>query len=126
MADIVAGAAQLRAALAKAAAKVPVLMAGAMYVEAESIMGQSRQLAPVDRGNLRGSGVVMPPDVAGDLVEVEFGYGGAASEYALIQHERLDFRHPSGQAKFLEQPVNEASNGLEGRLGRRIGKQLET
>ena len=27
--------------------------------------------------------------------------------YALIQHERLDFHHEQGQAKYLENPLNE-------------------
>lgn len=125
MANVVSGHAQLAAALKAAAAKAPVVLGGAMFTEAEDIMGKSRQLAPVDRGNLRGSGVVMPPDVAGPVVQVELGYGGAASEYALVQHERLDFRHTVGQAKFLEQPVNEAGNGLEGRLAARVGTRLE-
>lgn len=30
---------------------------------------------------------------------------GYSAPYALVQHERLDFQHRVGQAKYLEQPI---------------------
>lgn len=127
MPDIVwTGVQQLIAALEKRVAIAPEVMAGAIYVEAERIMSDSRELVPVDDGTLRGSGIVQTPEMTGTGAEVEFGYGGAASEYALIQHERMDFAHRTGQAKYLEQPALEAESGLEGRLARSIGRRLET
>jgi hypothetical protein len=66
------------------------------------LKGRSQALCPVDSGTLRGSAVV---DVQGNTVTV--GYGGAASAYALVQHENLHFHHPVGQDKFLEQPFDE-------------------
>lgn len=66
-----------------------------------------------------------PPEVSGTHVEVTMGYGGAASAYALYQHENLALNHPdptnphsdpSGQAKYLETPVRNQVRGLSGRL----------
>lgn len=52
---------------------------------------------PVDTGALRASGRVEGPQQ--DVVKVTFG--GAATEYALRQHEELSYRHPVGEARFL-------------------------
>lgn len=91
----------------------------ALYVEGERIMTLSkRDYVPVDMGVLRGSGQVEQPHVRGTHAEVVLGYGGAASDYALVQHERLDFAHTVGGAKYLELPVNMAAQGLGERLAR--------
>lgn len=119
------GTEQLKAALAKRVAVAPQAMGAAMFVEAERIMGDSRERVPVDKGNLRGSAHVALPEISGDGAVVEFGYGGAASEYAVIQHERLDYSHVVGEAKFLERPTLEAANGLEARLARVVRARLE-
>jgi hypothetical protein len=66
------------------------------------LKARSQELCPVDKGTLRASSQVKRD---GDTVYV--GYGGAASAYALVQHESLHFHHPVGQAKFLEQPFDE-------------------
>lgn len=113
---IITGDKLLAARLARLGATAPLALGGALYAEAEGIMGVSRGLAPVDTGVLRGSGVVRQPRISGDGAEVEFGYGGAASAYAVIQHERVDFSHQVGQAKYLEQPVLAAASGMDGRL----------
>lgn len=98
------------------------LLASALSVEAEKIMRDSKELVPVDTGALRASGHVKAPEVSAGGVEVEMGYGGAASAYALIQHERLDYNHPSGQAKYLEEPTLGAAVGLGARLARTLGR----
>ncbi len=60
----------------------------------------SRAQAPVETDALRESVRVESKNEG-----VEVGYG---LPYALMQHERLDFRHPrGGKAKFLEDPFNE-------------------
>ncbi len=87
-----------------------------LYREAETIMTASKRLAPVDEGIMRASGVVDKPVTRGTTVTVLLGYGGVAKPYALIQHERLDFHHRVGEAKFLERPVNEAASGVIRRL----------
>src|SRR5688572_2780607 len=105
------GVEQLQAALRAKGDRAPLAMAGALFREAETIMGRSRELVPVDTGTLRGSGSVTAPQIAGSFVEVEFGYGGAASDYAVIVHEHMGLSHTNGQAKFLEQPALEAALG---------------
>lgn len=75
----------------------------ALYRAGEIIIADSNELVPVDEGTLRASAVVQLPEMTSDGVEVALGYGGAASDYAIVQHEALDFAHPNGgQAKFLE------------------------
>ena len=119
------GVEQLKMALAKRVNEAPSAMGQALYVEAERIMTESRERVPVDKGPLRGSGIVLLPEINANGAEVEFGYGGAASEYAVIQHERLDYSHTVGEAKFLERPTLEAADGLEARLARIVKSRLE-
>lgn len=90
-------------------------------VEAERVMTESKKQTPVDQGTLRASGQVSPPTRRGATVTVELSYGGAAAAYALIQHEREDYHHTVGSAKYLERPVNEAKAGF----GKRVAKHLE-
>lgn len=119
------GVEQLKIALAKRVAEAPAAMGAALFVEAERIMADSRERVPVDDGSLRASGIVLLPEIKGDGAEVEFGYGGAAADYAEIQHERLDYSHTVGEAKFLERPTLEAADGLESRLASIIKSRLE-
>lgn len=93
----------------------------------------SQRMTPHADGPLRGSGVVQPPSVTGSSVEILLGYGGAASAYALYQHENLDLRHPDptnphsdpkGQAKYLETPVRDQTKGLAGRLRAELESRL--
>lgn len=56
---------------------------------------------PVDEGTLRNSlRVLKRGGYAVDLVA-----GGAAAPYALVQHERTDFRHRVGEARYLVRGV---------------------
>lgn len=114
------GVAQLAATLNRIGREAPAALGAALYQEAESIMRDSRPLVPVDTGVLRASGVVGLPDLTPTGASVEFGYGGAANQYATIQHERMDYRHASGEAKFLERPTLEAASGMGARLAARI------
>jgi hypothetical protein len=83
------------------------------------------QLAPVETGDLRGSGYSTVTETADEVV----GEVGFTEEYAWQQHEDLSYKHPlGGQAKYLEQPLNEntdkyithlknsAENGWDGDL----------
>ena len=94
-------------------------MTRALVLEAERVMTISkRDFVPVDLGTLRGSGHVAPPEISGTRVTVTLGYGGAASAYALIQHERTDFHHTVGQSHYLSTPVKAAAAGMGQRLAR--------
>ncbi len=128
----VTGGQALRANLQRAGASAAVELNAAMYQEAEAIMAVSKRIVPVKFGTLRGSGRVVPMNKGRGKLGYALGgwalvYGDAAEDYAIVQHERLDYRHtPPGQAKYLEQPFREAQTGMEGRLARRIGKRLES
>ena len=122
----VKGTAQVRARLAALVASVPAVVAAALYQEAELVMTASKDQVPVDTGTLKNSGFVNDPDVNGGEIAVVLGYGGAASAYALKQHEDLTLRHDDGNAKFLERPVLAAGKGLAARLAARVKSALRT
>lgn len=75
---------------------------------ANRVMDASGALVPVETGALMISGEVLEPEVTDSGVTVDLVYGTSepTSNYAIVQHERLDFNHPNGgQAKYLEQPL---------------------
>lgn len=99
----------------------PNKLGGALYREAEHIMTRSKaEFVPVDTGVLRASGHVEQPQQTPGGVSVTLGYGGAASAYALVQHERMDYQHTVGQAKYLSTPVLQAAAGLGQRIAARL------
>ncbi|MGH6631203.1 MAG: hypothetical protein ACREB3_15865, partial [Burkholderiales bacterium] len=71
---------------------------------------------PVDKGVLRSSGFVIL-DEDESVIRGTIGFGGPAGNgnmgetnaedvnYAIIQHENLDYHHEVGEAKFLERPL---------------------
>lgn len=68
------------------------------------LSGRAKQLAPIDIGDLRGSGYTRIED-SGNRINAEIGF---SEPYALVQHETLWFDHPrGGQAKYLQQPMQE-------------------
>lgn len=122
MAAKITGMEQMKARLLARAHDLQRQIPAALTAEAELIMSRSKVLVPVDTGVLRGSGFVDTPTRAGNTHRIELGYGGAADAYALIVHERLDTAHAAPtQAKYLEQPLQEAAPGLMDRLATRIG-----
>lgn len=92
---------ELRARLEKLKADARLAVDRAVYVAGNAVMTEAKQRAPVDFGTLRNSGYVTLPQEG----KVEVGFGGAAKEYALVQHEREDFHHEVGEAKFLENAI---------------------
>lgn len=132
----------------------PPALGAALFVEAEDIMGESKEnFVPVDFGTLRSSGHVQPPVVDGTVVEVAMGYGGAAAKYAAAVHEnpragKTGGRAPVGKAiqvnsrgtyspprkyqhwakvggwKYLERPINDARTGFIDRVGGRFWENM--
>lgn len=117
---------EFRAALARQPERVLKAAAGALYRRAEVIMADSKEhYVPVDQGILRDSGYVALPDVSGQGVTVELGYGGAAEAYAAIQHEDLSLNHPNGGGpKYLERPLLEHGKTLLADLAEDIRADL--
>jgi len=67
---------------------------------ADDLLSDAKSEAPIKTGTLRRSGFVRKISNG-----YEIGFGGEASNYAIVQHERLDFSHPrGGKAKYLEDP----------------------
>ena len=84
----VTGTKELMQALARAGARAEMAAKAALYQEAERVMAQSKQEAPVGvDGVLRASGFVELPKPAGRGWRVTLGYGGAAKSYAAVIHE---------------------------------------
>jgi hypothetical protein len=81
----------------------PALEAG-VYELGNDILGDAQEnYVPVDEAILKGSGYVTLPE-GDDEVSSTIGFGGPASDYAEVQHERPDFQHTVGQWKYLETP----------------------
>ena len=122
---------------------------GALMEEAEEIMTDSKKnFVPVDTGALRSSGFVRPPRKTVRGPRVTIGFGGPAGSrngtgrhdgevdvegddvdgdigYAAVQHERLDYDHTVGEAKYLEKPALMAEATMEGRFARRLEARLD-
>jgi hypothetical protein len=98
----------------------------ALYMEAEKIMAASKLLVPVDTGVLRNSGHVQWKGTARSKnFEVFVGYGGPSIPYAIVQHERMDYKHTVGEAKYLEKPAMKAAEGMGRRVGRHVDRELQ-
>lgn len=77
-------------------------------------------LTPLDRGPLRKAasvkGVNQEP-----VALVVFD-----SPYAVRQHEELDYNHTVGQAKYLEQPLNQHRNELMGIIAQHMREAIDS
>lgn len=122
---------RLDAILERAGQQAVPLLTGAIWREANYLMGKSIEHVPVMDGVLRAGAIVLRPEVSGTRIRVRFGYGGAASAYALTVHEnpragRTGGVSPTGRQykkwaqvgewKFLERPVLDNWPGAEGRM----------
>ena len=117
---------QLVKALKSGKEKSPQAIAQAIWEEANMIFAKSQILVPVDTGVLRGSGGVSAPQLGSQGYFVDIFYGGPAAPYALYVHEIIDnYHNPPTQAKYLEQPLMEAMDGLQSRLKGRIVDIIE-
>lgn len=84
---------------------------------ADELLTRASELVPLEEGTLLRSGRVVTGETG---AAVGFGQGGA-SDYAVPQHERLDYRHDNGrQAKYLEQPHRAMAPEVVGFIGRRV------
>ena len=118
----------LAAALgARLTGKLLPALGKAAYREMQGVIQDSVPLVPVDTGSLRASNYVAEPEIKGNTVHVEAGYGGVATKinpktlepttvYALQVHENLEAHHPTGQAKFLSTPFEEHYGGMTQRI----------
>lgn len=84
---------------------------------AMDLTGEAQRLAPKDTGALRASGYW---EVKNETAKIIFD-----TPYAAVQHERIDFNHQDGEAKYLEKPFKAKqatyAASLAARLRGRIG-----
>ena len=100
-------------------------MTAGVYAEANDIFNESQAQVPVATGTLRSSGEVSPPAVSAHQVSVEIGYGGAAADYALPVHEKIEAYHaPPTKAKYLEDPMIAAARGMGSRIAKYVLAEL--
>ncbi len=120
MSLIIKNAAQFMAGLTLYKKSASDLTGKALFIEAELIMTDAKELTPVDKGTLRSSGFVEKPKKVGKGFEVTLGFGGPAAPYALTVHETH-----STKSKFLEKPLNKRKQGLDKRIAARVDSGLK-
>jgi hypothetical protein len=112
-------------------------LSGAIFEEMTEIINKSKEIVPKRFGELQSSADAVGVNLTqtGSHGAIVIGYGGAASAYTFIQHQtpppdeagegETAFRHAPGRMwKFLEKPVLEATEGMEGRIADRIRRRL--
>lgn len=92
--------------------------AGALNHGAELLRGYSVPLAPMDRGHLRESAQITEASPSNLTAHVSYD-----TPYAARQHEELDWQHEDGQAKYLEQPLEEHREDIMQAIAARIGRE---
>lgn len=118
----------------------------ALQIAATDLWGKAAERAPVDTGDLRGSGFAVvgnktvgameedtdPKSVRGTIPEVSGlnAVVGFAEPYALRQHEDMELNHPQatgiyGRAKYLEIPYEENRDRYIDDVGKAIKKVIE-
>jgi hypothetical protein len=86
---------------------------------ADELLTRASELCPIEEGTLVRSGRVVTGETG---AAVGFGTGGS-SDYAIPQHERLDYRHDNGrQAKYLEQPHRAMAPEILQIIGRAVSR----
>lgn len=90
-----------------------------VYLAAEHVLGLSNNVVPLDEAELQRSGVasVDEPSLTG-MVSYD-------TPYAIVQHERLDFRHAPGRtAKYLENSLNAARQDVAAIIAAQIRRSM--
>lgn len=92
----------------------------ALFLEGHDILRKSGLLVPVDFSNLKGTGTVKAvPGHRRHMVIIS--YGGPNAPYAVVQHERMDFKHtPPQSAKYLTIPFLAAVRTMGPRMAKRM------
>jgi hypothetical protein len=92
----------------------------ALFAEMQIERTESIRKTPRLTGALRASHMVLPPVQRGNDLSVTIAVGGVSAPYAIYVHEDLEAIHPIGQAKFLEQTLNESAPYMSSRIAKRI------
>lgn len=106
--------------LEQLARQSPKQIAGALYETLEEDTLEVKRRTPVDKGNLRATVHVTPPEVRSSEIEAAIVAGGPAAPYARSQHENLGYRHTVGQAKFIESVLRENLSSYPVRIAKKM------
>ena len=94
------------------------VIAPAMDIENKIELEEMKRRTPVDTGDLRDSGQIIPAVVTPRAVESGFVFD---MPYAAIVHEDLEAFHRVGQAKYAESVIRESAPYMGARLALRCG-----
>lgn len=93
---------------------------GALAEIAENIVGDAKEIVPIDLGALKSSGHVLAPERRGNDVTCAMGFGGQSADYAEIVHENLSpsvqWQTPGTGPKYLEKPFLAATATFTARI----------
>lgn len=85
----------------------------------EHLLGESRDLVPIEEGTLERSGTVVVDE---DELTATVVYD---TPYAVVVHEDLTARHaPGRQAKYLEQPMNTERDTMQALITAEVRRAL--
>lgn len=101
-------------------------MRAGLHEAASDIMDEAKERAPLDMGDLRGSGYVGHPKQEGTEISVPIGFGGPAAPYAVVQHEREDFNHDVGEAKYLEKAIDNQIGEAGAKVGAAVAEAIRS
>jgi hypothetical protein len=124
------GVAEMIAKIRAAKKGLPLLVGEALWEDAKPDVIEAKKRSPVYTGPVTASspipGVLQDsihaegPTYEGNKISVEIVAGGLAGAYAIPQHERLDYHHTVGQAKFIESVIMEGRGSKLARVAARI------
>jgi|1_EtaG_2_1085319.scaffolds.fasta_scaffold00749_3 hypothetical protein len=117
---IITGSKELMRKLAAAGPLAKTAIVAGAIEEQEKVIAGAVPRTPFDEGILKGSAGVLPPNLSGPDVDIVAGYGGAASSYAVPQHEE-DYKHSVGEKKYLLKAWNERLP----KMGKELGDAIE-
>jgi hypothetical protein len=87
-------------------------------------LAASQEIVPVLSGALQRSGRVIPTVVTLTGKTVDFVsriiYGGPDVPYAVAQHEKFQYEHDDGEAKYLESTMRASAPFMAQRIARRM------
>ena len=88
---------------------------------ANHVVGKAQDLAPIEFGTLKASGVAEKAAFAGNDITAVVGFN---TDYAAAVHERLDVHHDQGQAKYLETAMRTEAPKLVPHVEKEMRKAL--
>lgn len=90
-----------------------------LLLGAEHVLGESNAVVPLDESPLQHSGTAsMDPASLTGMVSYD-------TPYAVVQHERLDYRHAPGRtAKYLEVPFNAEREAVQALIAAGVRRAL--